>query len=963
LTHLALTDENNLYGAVDFCEAAKNCGIKPIIGSIVSTETESAALLVKNATGYANLCEILSRRNLKEGFSLSSALPELQEGLVVLTEDVPLVEKISGSLDRKNFYLEFVRPGRSISHERRIMETAKELGVNLIATSDIFFASPDDFPLHEALTAMKRLSTIDGASAEAEKNRNGYMRPVSEMIELFSDLPAVLEETLCVAESVDFDLLGRGHVFPAVPEVNGKPAEKQLRETAYSRALNRYGKITSAVRKRLDYELGMICRMGFADYFLIVMEIVDHARGLGTPTAGRGSGASSIVSYCLGITNVDPLRFNLPFERFLNPGRTDFPDLDIDFCWRLRDDVIDHVYGKYGDDHVAMIATYATFQPRLAFREVSKVFGLSDPVISRIQKQFKRGITHNLPVEPETLGRIRRLAEGLAGFPHHLSVHCGGVVITPDPIFRHAPLHRSQKGVVVTQYDKDGVEAVGLVKLDLLGNRAVSTIKEAIDLIEKNTGSRIEPEKLPDAEKKTVELLHAGDTLGCNQLESPAMRHLLQQMRPPDTAGIMQALALIRPGAASLGMKETFVRRARGIEKPPRLDSRIEEVLGDTYGVLLYEDDALLIAEKLTDLPTGEADRFRRAIKKCTSDKERLELSNHFLYHCRLGGADEELATNLWIQMAKFNSYSFCRAHSASYALLAYTVAYLKVHHGAEFWVAAMNNNAGMYPKRVYIEAAKRAGIEILLPCVNRSGGEIALEDGKIRIGLGRIAELSQKSIEKVIESRKLMPYQGLADFLARTELGPKETENLTRCGAFDFTGLSRPILLWQLFTHPGKKPKSKRGPALALTMSKTGLCPELKDYSEWKKFKDEWELLSLSTRKHPMAYLRKDIPMNGHVRTSDIGKHRGKNVTLSGILSAARVTHTMQGRQMAFITIEDEYGICETTLFPETFKRFRKTLKGLGPYVITGKIENQYGACTVTVEKLNCHESGELDD
>lgn len=829
------------------------------------------------------------------------------------------------------------------------------MGIGLVAASDIYFASPEDYPLHEVLTAMKQLDTVENVKKDAGKNREGYLRQPFEMHELFSDCPEALENTMRIAESVDFDLLGRSHVFPKVPEVDGKPAAKQLRETAYSRALDRYEKITTPVRERLDFELDMICRMGFADYFLIVADIVGHARGLGTPTAGRGSGASSIVSYCLGITNVDPLKYNLPFERFLNPGRRDFPDLDIDFCWRLRDDVIDYVYKKYGDDHVAMIATYATFQPRSAFREVAKTFGLSDPVITKIQKMLKRGINRNLPIQPRILHRIRRFAQELAGFPHHLSVHCGGVVITPDPIFRHAPLHRSEKGVVVTQYDKNGVEAVGLVKLDLLGNRAVSTIREAVDLVELTTGDRIEPEKLPDAEEKTIALLQSGDTIGCNQLESPAMRNLLRMMRPAGTAEVMQALALIRPGAASLGMKETFVKRARGLEKPTFSDPRLESVFGDTHGVLLYEDDALLIAKCLTDLPTGEADNFCRAVTKCESDAERLELSNHFLRHCRMSGTDEKLAKDLWIQMAKFCSYSFCRAHAASYALLAYTVAYLKAHHPAEFWVAAMNNNAGMYPKRVYIEAARRGGIEILLPCVNRSGPEFTLEDGKIRVGLLRIAELSQKSVEKTVSQRRLMPYQGLADFIARTGIGPKETENLVRSGAFDFTGLSRPVLLWELFTRPKKK--SYAGAQRAVPLQSEMTYPELKDYSERKKFEDEWELLALSARGHPMTFLRGSLPLNGWVKTSEVCGHVGEEVAIAGIVSAARVTNTMKGEQMAFLTIEDEYGICEATLFPDVFRRVRKRMRGMGLFVVTGKVENQYDAVTLTAENLECFE------
>ncbi len=952
LTSLALTDENNLYGAVEFCRTARKHGIKPILGAIVSTSSEEAVLLVQNSTGYANLCELISRCNLDEDFSLADALPSLQDGLAILTEDTGLARRLSVNLDEGRLCLELVRPGRSREHERRIMDTARALNVKVAASSDIHFAVPEDFKAHEALLAMGKTDLLDNVREEAKSHRCSYLRSQREMKETFSDCSELLVNTLHTAESVEFDLLGRKPVFPKVPDMHGKPAPRQLREKTCRRARNRYKAITPVVRNRIEYELNLICRLGFASYFLIVSDIVDHARALGTPTAGRGSGASSIVSYCLGITNVDPLKYDISFERFLHEGRIDFPDLDIDFCWRLRDDVIDYVYKKYGDDHVAMVATYATLQPRLAFRETAKIFGLSDPVITKIRKRLSRGLKKDdwrfLPVEPEILERILLLAARIEGFPHHLSVHCGGVVITPEPVCQHAPLQRAEKGVVITQYDKNGVEAVGLVKLDLLGNRSLSTIREAVDLVYEVSGRRINPENITDGDEKTVEMLQAGNTLGCNQLESPAMRNLLQMLRTSDISGVMKALAVVRPGAASLGMKESFVRRERSLEKQSHSDPRLARILGETHGIMVYEDDVLLVAKYIAGLPTGEADRFRRAVTKCRSDSERLRLSKDFLSYCRQAGTNGELAKDLWIQMAKFNHQSFCRGHAASYALLAYVLTYLKAHYAAQFWVAALNNNAGMYPKRVYIEAAKRGGIKVLLPCVNRSEAEFTLEDGGIRVGLGRVTGLSQKSIESIIRSRS---YSSLSDFRTKTGVGQKETESLIKCGALDFTGASRPLLLWQLYTQ---QPSSGGGFAFDMPPAVTAGMPELEDYDEEKKFRDEWEFLGLSTRKHPLIYSKRGLPGNGLIGSSQIGGNVGKVVTLAGILAAARTTNTSKGGVMSFLTLEDEEGLFEVTVFPDVYRRFRRRMDGLGPYVVTGRVESQYDSKTLTAYQID---------
>jgi len=981
---IALTDENNLYGAPLFFESARERGIRPILGALVDDPPivggpraggggggggggRQAVLLVRDASGYASLCRVISRRMLEDDFSLERALSEKSAGLFILTPDLELAEALVGSAEPGSLWCELIRPGASVNAERRLLETARRLGLGVVASCDVYFADgaePGDFDLHELLTAMAENTVLAEVARRLSGRRECFLRPGAQMARLFGDMPEALAATGRIAAGCDFDLLGRETVFPRLGDGGTGSAERLMTETLAG-ARRRYGEVGAAALSRIRRELDLITRLGFVDYFLVVADIVRHARSLGTPVAGRGSGASSIVAYSLGVTNVDPLKYNLPFERFLNAGRRDFPDLDIDFCWRLRDDVIDYVYETYGDDRVAMIATYATCQPRLAFREVAKALGLSSEDITTIADRLRAGMPRSrwrtLPAEPGTIDRIYDLAGRIEGFPHHLSVHCGGVVITPGAISRHAPLQRAEKGVVITQYDKDGVEAVGLVKLDLLGNRALSTTAEAMRLL----GDRgVDPEAVPDGEPRTVTGLAAGDTVGVNQLESPAMRHLLRQLRPRNIRQVMQVLALIRPGAASLGMKEEYVRRARGVSPVRPLDERLDGILGETHGIMLYEDDALLVAAAIAGLSVVDADRFRRAVTKCRNDDERLRLSRDFLCRCRENGVDSELARDLWVQMSKFNSYSFCRAHAASYARLAWANAWLKAHHPPEFWTAALNNNQSMYPKWVYVEEAKRAGVPLLLPCVNRSGVEFVLESGgggAIRTGLGRVRGLSERAVDSIISGRTTGagggPFEGVLDLVARTCVKIAEAENLVRCGALDCTGRSRPEMMLDLHTD-FESAKALRGrmELVRFTPESTAVGARLDDYSAAQKRSDEWELVELFVGPHPMAPFRRALSGGGAVFGSEAAACRpGKPVTVAGLAAAGRSTRTATGERMCFITLSDESGLTEVTLFPAVYKRHRLEMveAGLGPFVIEGVIESQYDALSVTAGRV----------
>jgi DNA polymerase-3 subunit alpha/error-prone DNA polymerase len=721
----------------------------------------------------------------------------------------------------------------------------------------------------------------------------------------------------------------------------------------------------------------------------------------------RGSAGNSLVCYLLEITDVDPLRFNLPLERFLHPGRSDLPDIDLDFDWKVRDDVIDYVFRRHGDKHTARISSHLFLQPRSAFRESAKAHGLSNQQISALLETLDARVSRivedapnssspsssfpssasspgtageaelldlrsqaelgnegegnerrwlaaprSFPLEPERWPALVRDARILLGRPHHLSIHPGGVVITPQPIENHAPLQMAPKGVVITQFDKDSVEYVGLVKIDLLGNRALATVDEAMEWLDSSEpGASATGEADPSLtlralnDSDTLCILQQGDTLGVNQLESPAMRHLLIEMQPTCVDDVIQSLALIRPGAASIGAKECFIRRRHGLDPVRVAHASLEPILRETMGLMVYEDDGLAVIQALTGLPGPDADRFRKRVAKHRTEAEALELTKEFLAACDRNGIPRPAAAEMWVQLAKFNNYSFCKSHAVSYGLIAWKAATLKARHPLAFWTAALNNNQGMYPRRVYIEGIKRAGIPLRLPCVNRSRGPFSVDDGAIRTGLEAIASLDETLRDKILLDRdRDGPYQSLADFRRRVSPGPEALALLIRSGALDFTGQPRPALFLQADLQ------NQIGPGGELFTNDIAENWSPTDYATVRRFRDEFELLGFITGPPLMSLFRPRVP-DDQICSRDLAPNVGKRVRLSGLVATARHTPTSDGRDMQFVTLEDEWGLIEVTLFPGTCEPV--AYLAMGPYTATGRVEEQYGVVTLTAEKF----------
>jgi len=827
--------------------------------------------------------------------------------------------------------------------------------VRLAATGKALIADPDDMDVARLLTAIRGRTTFEAVRDTQLPHPRAYLRDSDRLRRQLVAFPdAVRNNRLLADRCAAWRFLPRGHVFPAFECPDGLTAGDYLRRLCRDGIARRYGSAPPAgADSRLVRELGLIERMGFVEYFLVVWDIVSYARRRSAGVTGRGSGASSLVAYLLGITNVCPLTYRIPFERFLHEGREDFPDLDVDFCWRIRDDVIDYAISRWGEDHVAMVSMHTTFQPPSAVRETAKAFGMSEKQVTR---WVDRGAEESELEEASSDGAknpriaIRGLSRRILGLPHNLSVHPGGIVIGRKTIDHYVPIQRSAKGVMITQYDKDGVEDVGLVKLDLLGNRNLSTVRYACDLLA-GRGVQVDAESLPSDDPATLETLRTADTVGCNQLESPAMRHLLKMLRPSGMRDVMKALALIRPGAASIGMKEVFVRRHRGLEAAPPAPAAVERILGATHGVMLYEDDVMLVAAAMLGDNLTDGDRFRRAVQKCPDDAARLALSRDFLARCRANGIDEEFAKAMWVQMAKFNAYSFCRAHAASYAALAYAGAYLKTHYPLEFWVAALNNNQSMYHPRVYVEQAKRAGVRFAGPDVNRSGEEFTIDDGLIRVGLNFVSGLGPVSVATILDRRRRRPYASLTDFLRRTGLGREEGRALVLCGALDFTGRRRPTLMAELDLFFGVGPRLRDRDELLLPAEPT--VPDVaEDYAAARKYADQRHILGISIGEHVMALFRPRLAGLVDADSRDIPGRIGRPIRLAGLLEAARTTSTGTGGTVRFLTLDDEFGLFEVTIFPDAAANIHLARR-YGPYVVEGTVEDQYDSLSVSARRV----------
>lgn len=982
MTSLALTDTNALYGAVLFFQMAKAEGIKPILGAELDDSESKAVILARSEAGFAQLCRLITRRHLDEDFSLTEALrqelTDAEQEVFVLSQNPKLLRESSKFISPQRLYVEITNllDVSSRKKMRELIQLAEELKLPLVATNDIHFISPKYHRIHRILTAIRSNATLGTLPPESTISPQGWLKSPQQMRQLFRQLPQACDNTLRIAEQCHLKLeLGQYH-FPPFSLPEGETPYSCLCKLCFEGVAKRYKPLSEKVMDRLNSELRVIDRLGFSTYFLIVRDIVKFAGKRGMPSLGRGSAANSLVAYALGITHIDPLRYNLFFERFLNPERKSPPDIDLDFSWKDRDKVVDYVYEKYGSHRVAMICTFNTFSLRSSVREVAKAVGLPEdeiaPFTSRLPHFFARSIEEaieklpecrELPIKEEPFRSIVKVGTIIQGYPRHLAVHAGGIVISPYTLTDKVPLQRASKGIIITQYDMHDIEKLGLVKIDLLCQRSLAVASDTLKVIKENYGKELDlsNDERVQKDSATVELIRKGDTIGCFYIESPGMRGLLKKLKVSTFEMLTAASSVIRPGVAQSGMMQQFIRRHNGRENVAYLHPKMKEILAETYGVMIYQEDVIKVAHAIAGMSLGEADLLRRAMSGKERGQEAMErVARDFIKSAMAHGVSQPVAREIWRQIASFAGYAFCKAHSASYAKLSYQVAYLKAHYPAEFMAAVISNQGGFYHTSVYLEEVRRMGIKILLPDINLSEYHYSGKKDWIRIGLMQVKNMSRSAIESILEARKQSTFDSLSDFLMRTGIEFQEAADLIKCGAMGCFPRTRPELLWilELNFEKIKKLKKNQSEETNLFSSKTMLSsaenfPRIPDYPLEEKLRLEKEVLDMTVSRHPLYSYREEWKKMDVVDSQELFHYRGKRVRAVGWLVATKRCTTSKGEFMKFVTLEDLSGVYDTVLFPKVYQKYGHLIVSRGPFIIEGRVDEDCGHCTITAEKI----------
>ena len=1018
---LAITDHGSMYGVIDFYRAAHKAGVKPILGCEVYVATRTRhdrspgvdadqyhlVLLAENDLGYRNLLKLVSRAHL-EGFYYKprvdmELLQEYHQGLIALSGcvagQIPVLllrddwtgaretaANLRDLFGRDNFFIEL--QDHNLTEQKkvnpRLVQLAKELEIPLVATNDLHYVRKEDAALHDVLLCIQTGKTLDDQDRTLRfATDEFYLRSGEEMFALFKDVPQALQNTLRIAErcsvSLDFNTLHLP-VFEVPP---GFTLETYLEKLCYEGLKKRYAVITPEVKERLDYELRVIFQMGFAGYFLIVQDFVNWARNQGIMVGpGRGSAAGSLVAYVLGITDLDPLKYNLLFERFLNPQRVSMPDIDIDFCYQRRDEVLNYVVQRYGSERVAQIITFGTMMARTAIRDVGRVLGFPVSEVDRIAKLVPEelGITieRALEISPdlrqlyENDERVRQLlnmAHALEGMPRHASTHAAGLVIGKEDLMNYLPLQRTGD-VVTTQFPKETVEEIGLLKMDLLGLRTLTVMNDAVQAARRKCPD-LDLDRLPLDDAATYELLSRGDTIGVFQLESAGLRALIKEMRPSRFDDLVALVALYRPGPLGSGMVEDFIQRKHGKTAVEYLHPALEPILSDTYGVIVYQEQVMQIASQLAGFSLAEADELRRAMGK-KKPEVLAAFRNSFIEGAQARGVPRETAERIFELMEYFAGYGFNRSHSAAYALIAYQTAYLKAHFPVEYMAAllssVMNNTSKM---AFYVEECRRMGIEVLPPDINESQEYFAASEGRIRFGLAGIKQVGEGAVASILLARREKgPFRSLLDFCERVDLrhiNRRVLENLIRAGAFDSLGLKRSQLLQMLDRCLEMAQKHQRLKATgqvslfdldAVEWEESTIdcpVPDLPEFSFRELLEMEKETLGLYLSGNPLSDYAAQLSQTvTHAIVELTPEEDGQRVTLGGILTGVRRTVTRKGDSMAYLNLEDVTGSVEVLVFPRVYSKYAAFLEAGRIVVVEGRLQVQEESVRVIADVIS---------
>ena len=1015
---VAITDHGNMFGVVDFFDRAAKAGIKPIIGCEVyvapkdrkdrspSPNGRSYAyhlvLLVMNEVGYKNLSTLVTLGHL-EGFYYRprvdmALLKEYNQGLIALSAclagHIPYLinagkmeaasqkaQEMATIFDRDRFFLE-LQANKMVEQEkvnRGLSELSKDLSIPMVATNDCHYLNREDAEAHDVLLCIQTGKSVDEEKRLRFSSDEFFFKTRAEMEEALPDYGEALDNTAHVAGLCQYEMRFGEYKFPVFQVPGNQSLDDMLMEEAQKGLERRLaqkedeeGKMTPELRReyeeRLQYELKIILKMGFAGYFLIVADFIDYALNHDIAVGpGRGSAAGSLVAFCLNITNIEPIKYGLIFERFLNPARISMPDIDIDFCIHGRDQVIQYVADKYGRNNVSQIITFGTMKARGVIRDVGRTLNVPLSEVDRIAKLVPEGpgvkLDSAIREEPElkslengseTPRKLLSIARSLEGLARHASTHACGVVISDRPLTEYLPLYKGSKGEIMAQFTMDKVEQLGLIKFDFLGLKTLTVLKEALKLVEASTGKKIDLDRISLEDKATYQLCSDGKTTGVFQLESSGIKEILRKLSPETFEDVIALVALYRPGPLGSNMVDDFINGKHGKIKVSYFLPQLKPILKETYGVILYQEQVMKIAQVLANYTMAEADELRKAVGK----KKPEVMAKHrarFIDGAKENNVKSQMAEKLFGLIEKFGGYGFNKSHSAAYAMIAYQTAYLKAHYPVQFMCSLLTQDMGNQDKTIKnIAECRTMGIKILPPDVNESQADFSVVEDQIRFGLAAVKNVGLKAVELVIAERDAHGrFSGLLDFCRRMEgskVNRRVLEGLIQCGAFDFTRAFR-SRLFEALDDALRLCGAKHDPnqlnmfgSIDLGEGEKGGLLELPDLPEWdekEKLRREKEALGFYITGHPLDSLHQAIERFSTCLVNDLPTQKDKDqVKLAGVVESLKLKRTKRGDKMAIMHLEDLTGSTEVVIFPDVFADAAPLLKGDEPLLVTGTVE-----------------------
>jgi error-prone DNA polymerase len=1009
MTAIAMTDRDGLYGAARFVRACESEGVRPILGASITVRASApppgdahVVLLATDDTGYANLCRLITDAHMlgergdpwvdpvqicaHAGGLIAIVGPRSHPGRAAAQGRVDhgarLLDPFREAFGRERLFVGVEhRLERGSSDEiRAMLRLAERTGVGAVATNPVRYLEPGDAFVADVLECMRRLVPLAQTNV-TRRNAEGWLKPAAEMRALFSERPDLCDATLEVADMCRYDLgLGRIH-FPDFPTPHGRSADVVLAERCWRGVHERAMREDERLRDRLHHELSMIRRMGFAAYFLTVADIVGDVKAMGIRAACRGSAAGSLVCYLTGISDVDALRHDLSFERFMNPMRKDLPDIDVDVESARREHVYDMILGRHGEERAGCVAMVDTYRARSAIREVGKALGLPDVEVGVVAKSFPhisaRHLREAIDRLPELAGinlrfeqmeRLIGVAERIGGFPRHIALHPCGIVLASHDLVERVPLEHSANGHRMIQADKDDVELLGYLKLDILGVRMLSSMRHALDEIARTTGEKVDLDRIALDDPATFELVRASDTLGCFQIESPGQRELLQKLQPDRWEDLIVDISLFRPGPVKSDMITPYLRRRSAFERPTYIHPGLRGPLQETYGVIVFHEQVIRALAALAGYTETYADHIRRHLDR---DDMLPGFEVDFIERAVARGIDRDAAAEVWRAVTQFASFGFCKAHAAAFAVPTYQSAWLKAHHPAHMYAGLLTHDPGMYPRRTILDDARRHDIPILALDVNRSepeyvveevGGSGGLMEGAsatvapqrwgIRLGFQDVHGISDAEIRSILMARADRAFRDVGDFMRRTTVSRPVTEALAHAGAFDALAPARRRHLYAAMTAEAER----EGDQLTLTM---GADPaeghRFKDYSDAEVVRAELEVLGLDATRHIVSFYGPLLADLGVTRSKDLRAMRGgSKVIVAGVKVASQTPAIRSGQRIIFLTLDDATGPVEVTVFESVQPKVASTVFHGYALAVAGELRRTgVGGVSVVAEEV----------